>query len=400
MSNRDTVRIRLARISRVTIFLVMQLELTNQLGQYEFLRLLKKQGIRSSWTAIRKPSGAKVFLKVFEISDDAEALVDLLTNSHQLQRQLRLSSILNSTTLTRTNQFLVIEYPLLDISDWILASTITDPRILQDVLVFLATTLDVLHLKGLVHCDVKLSNVLFKNNNGVIQLKLIDTDFMTSQGEDLRNQLVGTPEHIPHEIYHSGKALIQSDNYSLGISLMKHIRALAQSTESDQARFHKLVCFSHMLTFKEPERRPSSLLNALHSSELISEQLLQQELFRALSRFISLQVRALKGKDVNSSHALHEFLTNQCRLLGLLPDHSSSIFAILENSFSKAFRVLSFFLRSSRIELMSDFFMIRSTDEVRLKLYTQTRTRNYNTNRKQDDSHLTEHQYLQRKLTG
>jgi calcium-dependent protein kinase len=57
-----------------------------------------------------------------------------------------------------------------------------------------------MHIKGIVHRDLKLENILFANNEPNSEIKIIDFGLSTKYADKKLNSLVGTTYYIAPEI--------------------------------------------------------------------------------------------------------------------------------------------------------------------------------------------------------
>ncbi|MGH2956014.1 MAG: protein kinase domain-containing protein [Solirubrobacterales bacterium] len=122
----------------------------------------------------------------------------------------------------------------------------------------LLDALDHIHAAGIVHRDVKPSNVLI-TREGLARL----TDFGIAQPEDATRitqtgQVIGSLEYMAPEVRAGNRATARSDLYSCGMVLGDHVGPRAP------APLRNLV---ESLTAEDPEARPRSAADALATLE-------------------------------------------------------------------------------------------------------------------------------------
>src|SRR5262249_13155797 len=95
----------------------------------------------------------------------------------------------------------------------------------KQLLIQIANALHHVHMNGLIHRDIKPTNILLTRKDGQIVAKLADLGLIReSRDEDFRltreGQTVGTVDYLaPEQARDSGSADIRSDIYSLGCTL-------------------------------------------------------------------------------------------------------------------------------------------------------------------------------------
>ena len=190
----------------------------SRLGAYVLEEVLGRGATGVVWRAT-SPDGRDVALKVF---DPALALDQ--EYRARLAREARVAREIQDPHLVRVldagdaddRLFLVLEY----VSGGSLADRLADGplgldetvRIVSEV----AAGLDALHRGGIVHRDVKPSNVLLREN-GAAAL----TDFGVAKGAAYTvltraGQVVGTLDYLAPELVRGGEATPASDVYALG----------------------------------------------------------------------------------------------------------------------------------------------------------------------------------------
>ncbi len=102
-------------------------------------------------------------------------------------------------------------------------STVTGPIPIQNIALFLNEVLSAIayvHDKGLIHLDIKPSNIMLSNENTI---KVIDFGISHDSGQSKLETVMGSPSYMsPEQI--TGKNIdYRSDIYSLGITLYEMV---------------------------------------------------------------------------------------------------------------------------------------------------------------------------------
>ncbi|MEO0051565.1 MAG: serine/threonine-protein kinase, partial [candidate division WOR-3 bacterium] len=168
---------------------------------------------------------------------------------------------------------------------------------LLEVLIQLLSALDAIHREGLVHCDIKPSNILVYDDEGKPVVKLLDLGFVEGMAFSSASPR-GTLGYIAPELLKGGEADSRTDLYSLGLvlyeiltgvgpasggSLEEWLRRQYYSGFEPVSKFNPAVpaaLDNLVLRLLNPDsrRRPASAEHLLE--ELVSAGLLVPESFR------------------------------------------------------------------------------------------------------------------------
>ena len=92
-----------------------------------------------------------------------------------------------------------------------------------DMIVQCLYALHTLHSQKIYHKDIKPSNILYKQTDDSIEVKLIDYGFNKLDTEINQQSISGTLPYVAPELFHKFDATTQSDFYSLGVTLYRLI---------------------------------------------------------------------------------------------------------------------------------------------------------------------------------
>lgn len=171
----------------------------------------------------RAADGRAVALKLLRPELAADA-----TLQARFRREARLAQGIESTHVVPIldvgeddgSVYLVLPlYPGGSLASRLRAQGPLDPAGTASLAAELARGLDALHARGIVHRDVKPSNVLFEAEGRAVLsdfglARAVDSTRLTRDG-----QLVGTPHYLAPELIEGGEATEASDVYALGCLL-------------------------------------------------------------------------------------------------------------------------------------------------------------------------------------
>src|SRR5579859_2402465 len=197
-----------------------------QLGDYTIQTLIGRGGMANVYEALDERLGRKAAVKVMRIEHDHD---DELTQ--RFVREARAAANLDHPNIVSVYQFgegphlyyiamkLIEGRTLLNILKRLRQQKkYLEPTQVQTIVEQIAAALDYAHTKGVVHRDVKPSNIMLTEDNRAF---LTDFGLTMQLGEDsTAGTAFGTPRYIaPEQAIASHKAVPQSDIYSLGVVL-------------------------------------------------------------------------------------------------------------------------------------------------------------------------------------
>ncbi len=92
---------------------------------------------------------------------------------------------------------------------------------LYDMVVQICYALHALHTQNILHKDLKLENILYRQEGNSVELRLIDYGFAKIDPSDNSSRVSGTLPYLAPELYLGKPANVTSDFYSLGVILYR-----------------------------------------------------------------------------------------------------------------------------------------------------------------------------------
>lgn len=341
---------------------------------YEFRELLSETPHIQTWLALNRDSGEYCVVKIPAPDSDPETVNRLLRSSFRWQRNLRSSSVLYGKRKITEYKRALIEYELLDRSQWVPVTPSLFWEYFPDILVQICLISDLVHESGLIHGDLKVENFLLHESESAPRLKLIDTEFLIGEQQPLRPLIIGTPGNIAPEVVSNETFVTQSDVYSLGQSLRRMLEpALREPSDTDKIEplvLSKLNALADRLTVVEYTERPKYLLEELYRAGLVDDSQYTGALSILLSKVLLSQFSIAGSEKIKDSTELDKIVRYKCRVLGFTGGMSGAIAASWAKSRLATVRVIRDFLRAATIRKIADYWHVDSGDEELEKLYS------------------------------
>ena len=190
---------------------------------YDLLGVLGKGGMGYVYKALQKKLNREVALKVLDTSSDKESIERFYMEA-QAMKELDHQNLVQVYDFgEQSNQFFIA-------MTYVKGSTLADVLANRSRLDFdaidiiakqVARGLLYAHSKGIVHRDVKPSNIMITHDNRVYLMDFGISHIQETERLTLTGMTMGTPEYMSPEQCHGDQVTIQSDIYSLGVILFE-----------------------------------------------------------------------------------------------------------------------------------------------------------------------------------
>ncbi|MBN1355107.1 protein kinase [bacterium] len=194
-------------------------------NRYELLELLGKGGMGIVYRAADRELNLAVALKILrpKYSYDPD-LIEMVKREVTLARLLAHPNIIKIYDLNRAGNLWFVSMEYLygrDLKSILRESGRLSFPSINKIFAQVLSALSHSHQKKLVHSDIKPQNIFIDENERVT---IVDFGIARISGDVERDKTVrGTPEYIAPEQIHGDPATVQSDLYSLGITLYEMI---------------------------------------------------------------------------------------------------------------------------------------------------------------------------------
>ncbi len=202
-----------------------------QLGDYVIESLLGQGGMAQVYKAVDPNLNRRVAIKVINpgVAEDPEY-------TKRFKREAQAVAKLNHPNIVSLFQFGIVDsvyfmaMTFIDGVDveWLIKDCLQENRVLAysdtlKILTQIASALDYAHRHGVIHRDVKPTNMLVNKQGRAF---LTDFGLVRDMAIPTLGEIFGSPEYIsPEQAINSAKAVPQSDLYSLGVVLFQMLTA-------------------------------------------------------------------------------------------------------------------------------------------------------------------------------
>lgn len=185
---------------------------------------------------VEKKLGAGVWATVYKVKDirtDKRYVLKLfqMIDSRSLYKKFSAENMhhitkLHHPNLIQVNDFGSYENHIYYLSEYYDGKTLssfkyrkTNEELFYDIIVQICYALSALHSQNIIHRDLKPNNVFYKIKKNRPVLKLMDYGFTKIDIERTNQRIGSILPYVAPEIFTGGKAVLQSDFYSLGVML-------------------------------------------------------------------------------------------------------------------------------------------------------------------------------------
>ncbi|WP_405341902.1 serine/threonine protein kinase [Fibrobacter sp.] len=192
---------------------------------YDLIGTLGKGGMGNVYKAIDKRLGRVVAFKILDASSDEEAIKRFYMEA-QAMKELDHQNIVHVFDFGQQNSQLFIAMTYVEgtnLADILHNKEQLSFEAIEVIIRQIARGLLSAHNKGIVHRDVKPSNIMLTRDNrvfimdfGISYIQEMEKERLTRTG-----MTMGTPEYMSPEQCHGDNVTIQSDIYSMGVILFE-----------------------------------------------------------------------------------------------------------------------------------------------------------------------------------
>jgi tRNA A-37 threonylcarbamoyl transferase component Bud32 len=191
-------------------------------GRFDILKTLGSGGMARVYLARDRVLGRELALKVYPKSGLKAAAIERIRREVGVARDLQHPGLVQYYDLHETDDVLALSMEHVP-GHTLQARIMGEDRLREEdllpIVTALAGAMEHLHAHGIIHRDVKPSNIFLCPNGGV---KLGDFGIIRVEGEEgltRTGETVGTPTHMSPEQFQGLELTTASDYYSLGVTL-------------------------------------------------------------------------------------------------------------------------------------------------------------------------------------
>jgi serine/threonine protein kinase len=203
-------------------------------NRYQVIRVLGSGGFGETFLAedTQMPSGCRCVIKQLKPVANNPQVYQLVQERFQREAAILEELGGNNNQIPRLNAYFTEDGLFYLVQEYIEGQTLTQKlqqhgvlseSSVKDILINILPVLEYVHIKRIVHRDIKPDNIIIRNTDG----KPILIDFgavketmgtiVTASGNSSRSIVIGTPGFMPSE-QTAGRPVFSSDLYSLGLT--------------------------------------------------------------------------------------------------------------------------------------------------------------------------------------
>lgn len=326
---------------------------------YTLLKELSENELTISCLAQNKESYSPCFLKMLNLKTSAlslEAKRKILKTSWHLQSRITFSQISTAYDIVEDDQQVCIAYPYLSPERYRSLTRSDLEKECDNFLPKITFIIDLLHLHGLVHTDIKLSNFLYDTKlNKVV---LIDLDLLAEKDSRPRGFIRGTEKHISPKILNNDILDKTVDYYSLGILL-----------EEIKPEHKEHADFINELKSQAPVHPFSLLGEGLYNHQLISK---EEHRMYMQGLFASYMLAKFNNLPKNIRWSQKSLISVASNVIGI----NHNIINFIEHSFQsklKQFSCFKYLIQQSSIVYFGSCWSLSIPQEAYLHIMLQNK---------------------------
>lgn len=234
-------------------------------SRYRLIRKLGEGGMGRVYLAADEAEGERpVAIKILKNKDHRRSLKRFVTSEFDFLRSLaheHIARVFDFGLIEDTPiRFFTSEY--IEGQDAYLFTKNCESADLIDITVQICRALHYIHLNGIIHSDIKPSNVLICSENGKPRAKLLDFGVSSHTRMSLRRRIAGTPGYMAPELLFKEDYDHRIDLYSLGMTLYAFVYRRLPFDDRD-SKDDPTRRYAEPISFDIPKRHPSALIDII-----------------------------------------------------------------------------------------------------------------------------------------